>query len=275
MVAKSYIPRYRPYMDENSMNLVLFIVSLIGGFFSGLLGIGGAVILIPLMLYVPALTGVGDMNMNQVAGITMIQVLAATIFGCLAHRRHGQADTKIILTIGLPMGIFALAGSVFSKKMDSDTMLLLFGFLLLAAFTLLVKKTESESEATPSKVRYFPLRNAVTGCIVGFVSGVIGAGGGFILIPIMIRILKIPVKIAVCSSLGVIFIGALMGATGKIITLQVEWAYLLPVIAGSIPAAIAGARVSKALSPRHLHYALLALIFFTILKTWWDIFLGH
>ena len=101
--------------------------------------------------------------------------------------------------------------------------------------------------------------------------GIVGAGGGFILIPVMTRILKIPMRVAVGSSLGIIFIGAFMGSLGKILSLQVEWAYLIPVLAGAIPAALIGARLSKKLPAVYIRYSLLVIIFLTILKTWSEI----
>jgi uncharacterized membrane protein YfcA len=114
----------------------------------------------------------------------------------------------------------------------------------------------------------------IMGSVVGFVAGIIGAGGGFVLIPIMVRILKIPMKVAVGSSLGIIFFGALMGTAGKMLTLQVQWLYLIPVIGGCLPAAFVGAQVSKRLPAKYVRYALVGLIAIIFVKTWWDILSG-
>ncbi len=253
------------------MTLTLFILSFVGGFFSGLLGVGGAVVLIPLMLYVPPLVGVGQLTMHQVSGVTMIQVLAATIFGFLAHRSGGFSHTKTILAVGIPMGIFSLLGAAVSQTMHGNLILLVFGCLVVCAFVMLLKKAPAELDIESNDVDFKPLLFMTVGCAVGFAAGIVGAGGGFILIPLMIRILKIPIRVIIGSSLGILFLGALAGAVGKSMTMQVPWPYLTPVIAGSIPAALIGARISRAIPTFAIRYTLITVVFLTMLKTWWEI----
>jgi uncharacterized membrane protein YfcA len=246
-----------------------FLLSAIGGFFSGLLGVGGAVILIPLLRSVPPLFGVGELTMAQVSGITMIQVLAASIVGFLGHRRGGTAHTHTILTIGIPMGICALFGATLSKTLSDRAMLVLFGILVAIAFALLLKKApgEGKDEADDHFAFNAPLSVAV-GSSVGLVSGILGAGGGFIIISLMIRVLRIPMRIAVGSSLGIVFIGATMGSIGKITSGQVEWGCLIPVLCGSIPAALLGVRVNRKLPAAHVRYVLLGVVLLVLIKTW-------
>lgn len=254
------------------MTPTLFIVSVAGGFFSGLLGVGGAVILIPLLLYVPPWVGVGQLTIHQVAGITMVQVLAATMAGFFVHRRGGFAHLRTIVTVGAPMGMFALIGAAVSKTMDASVILLIFGSLLIIALAMLLMPQPSGAPDIESKtVVYKPVTFGLVGCAVGWAAGIVGAGGGFILIPLMIRILKLPIRVIIGSSLGILFLGALAGAIGKSMTMQVPWPYLAPVIAGSIPAALIGARISRAIPTQYIRYALITVVCLTMLKTWYDI----
>ena len=251
------------------MIVTLFFLSAVGGFFSGLLGVGGAVILIPLLRSVPPLVGAPELSMAQISGITMIQVLAASIVGFLGHRRGGTAHTRTVLTIGIPMGICALFGATLSKYLSDRSMLILFGVLVVIALVLLLKKAagEGEDEADDSFQFNAPLSVAV-GSSVGLVSGILGAGGGFIIISLMIRLLRIPMRIAVGSSLGIVLIGAVMGSIGKIISFQVEWAYLIPVLCGSIPAALLGVRVNRKLPAAQVRYVLIGVVLLVLIKTW-------
>ena len=153
-------------------------------------------------------------------------------------------------------------------------MLIVFGCLVAAAFVMLLKRTSGESGADPDDFTFNAPLSGVIGSSVGLLSGIVGAGGGFILIPAMTTLLRIPMRVAVGSSLGIVFIGSLMGALGKVLSLQVKPLYLLPVLLGSIPSAQLGARVSKRLSPIRLRYALLGVVFLALVKTWTDILLG-
>ena len=255
------------------MILTLFVLSLVGGFCSGLLGVGGAVLLIPMLLAVPPLVGVGALSMHEVSGLTMVQVLAASAAGFLAHRRSGFAHLKTILTIGIPMGLFSFAGAALSKSMAGETLLLVFGCVVAAALVLLLGRSRSESDDA-TDFKFNGMASAVSGAVVGFVSGIVGAGGGFVMIPIMLRLLKIPVRVAVGSSLGIVFIGALMGSMGKMLTLQVQWIWLLPVMAGSLPASLLGARISKRVPSGRIRQILLLLVLLIFIKTWCDIILS-
>jgi len=250
------------------MSITLFFISILGGIASGLLGVGGAVVLIPLMLSLPPLFGVGQLSMNEVAGITMIQVLVSSIFGFLTHKKGGQAHNRTIIFIGIPMGLCSLAGALLSKYMNEKSMLVIFGLLVAVAFVLLLKKSPGERNNEQSDFNFNGTLSVIVGSLVGLSAGIIGAGGGFIIIPLMLQILKIPMRVTVGSSLGIVFIGALMGSIGKLITLQVNADYLLPVIAGSIPAAIIGAKISKKIPNVYLRYILCTVVFLIMVKTW-------
>ena len=250
------------------MSLVLFILALSSGFCSGLLGIGGAVLLIPLLVIVPPLCGVGELGMGAVSGISMLQVLSAAIAAGASHWRSGFMHGRTVLLIGVPMAVFTLLGAAASSLIADTALLLFFGLILLLSLCLLHIERESERSHEDYGIRHSGIGHGLTGAAVGLCAGLVGAGGGFLLLPAMIGILKIPTRIAVGSSLGIILLSALFGSIGKIATLQVEWSYLIPVIAGSIPASIIGSRISHKLKPRMVERLLFALTLAVTLATW-------
>lgn len=248
-------------------SLVLTAVSLTGGFCSGLLGVGGAVVLIPLLLSIPPLLGAGELSMNTVAGITMLQVLAASAMGMLAHRRGGYTHLPTVLAFGMPMGLTAFVGAAVTRGLSSLVLEIAFGVIVALALLLLCLPTRGLG-GDGYTFTFNRTASALCGGGVGFISGMIGAGGGFVLVPVMTGLLGIPLRVAIGSSLGIMFLGALMGAAGKIVTGQVEWRYLLPVIAGSLPAAWIGARVSRKLPARTLRWVLVGILLLIFAKTW-------
>ncbi len=254
-----------PGMLFSTLNATLFFCSLVGGFCSGLLGVGGAVILIPLLLTVPPLFGVGALSMHAVAGITMIQVLGASAFGAVLHARNGYSHRPTMLAFGLPMGALAFAGAAVSRHLSDRVLEGLFVCIVVAALILLVKPASGR----PGDDRDTPVNRyaaAISGGVVGFISGMVGAGGGFILVPVMTGLLGISMKVAVGSSLGILFIGSLMGATGKIVTGQVDWGCVLPVIIGALPSTLAGSQLSKRLPAATLRGLLIGLLVMILIK---------
>ena len=259
------------------MMLTLFILGLCGGFLSGLLGVGGAVIMIPLMLTVPPLVGAGVLTMKEVAGLSMVQVLVSSISGMIIHKKNNFVNGKVLLSIGIPMGICALSGAYFSQYFENRTLLIVFGFLVLIAFIMLLLKRE-QNELPGEPVEEFKFRlipSLLIGAFVGFMSGSVGAGGGFILIPLMVTVLKVPMKVTVGTSLGIVFLGALTGSIGKILSMQVGLVMMVPLILGSIPAAQLGAKCSKRLKPTTIRYLLLVIVFASAAKVWWQILAGR
>lgn len=256
------------------MGLTLLILGLLGGFLSGLLGLGGAVVMIPLMLAVPPLVGAGQLTMKEVAGLSMLQVLASSVSGILVHHKNNFVNGKVLLSVGIPMGICALAGAYFSQHMGNRTLLIFFGILVFVAFIMLLVRPPESVDAPVEEFKFRLIPSLLIGSFVGFVSGAVGAGGGFILIPLMIIVLRVPVKVTVGTSLGIVFIGALTGSIGKLLSMQVHLASAIPLILGSIPAAQLGAKYSKAMKPCTIHRILLAVVLFSMVKIWWAVFAG-
>lgn len=253
------------------MALTLFFISCVGGFVSGLLGVGGAVVLIPLLLSVPPLVGVGALSIHSVSAITMLQVLVTSALGTFIHRRAGNVHAPSIMLIGIPLGLCALLGAVLSRYVVADVLLLVFGILVLIPFFIFPPKEKVASRGRDDLFRPHPGGGVAVGAAVGLVSGLVGAGGGFVLVPLLVTLLKFPLKLAVGSSLGIVFIGALLGSAGKIATLQVQWGYAVPVLLGSVPMVHLGSSLCRHLSTRYLRLLFLTLLVLVALDTWGNI----
>src|SRR5512144_852306 len=115
------------------MPLVLLLtlggLGLCGATVSGMLGVGGAIVMIPLLLYVPPLLGVGVLAMRAVAGITMVQVFAAAVSGVVAHRRHRAVNYRVTWIGGLALSAGTLVGALLSSLVPSTGLLLVFALM--------------------------------------------------------------------------------------------------------------------------------------------------
>jgi len=251
------------------MFYVMLVLGVLGGFLSGLLGLGGAIIMIPLMLLVPKILGLGALSMKAVAGLSMIQVVFASLSGVIRHRKNKFVNMKLLIYLGVSVAIGSSFGSVISKYMSNRDLLIIFGSIaVVAAVMMLIPQKGDEDISAPDAIAFNRPLAVVIGLIIGTLAGMVGAGGGFILIPIMLYVLKIPLRVTIGTSLGIVLIGAVMGAIGKIYTGQVDWLLALALIVSSIPSAQLGSIVSRKTSAVVLRYSLLAIIVFTCVQIW-------
>ncbi|MEC0173595.1 sulfite exporter TauE/SafE family protein [Paenibacillus favisporus] len=258
-------------------HIVMFIIGLAGSFFSGLLGIGGAIINYPLLLYVPGLFGVETFSPRQVSSISMIQVFFSSLAGMLAFLRQSKKEKPLmhrglIMNMGASILIGSLVGSLSSAYLPSASINIIYGVLaVVAAVLMMIPGRGTQEEVQLASVQYNPWFSAVSALLVGVVSGIVGAGGSFILIPIMLTMLRIPVRVTVASSLAIVFISAIGGVSGKIAGGHIPlWPTLFTVL-GSILGAPVGTMVSRHLNVKSLRIALAVLIAATAVKIWWGI----
>ncbi len=253
----------------------LVALGLGGGFLSGLLGLGGAIFMIPLLLYVPPVLGVGQFDMKQVAAISMVQVLFASLTGVLVHNKNKFVSKSLLLYMGICNAMGNLAGSFYSQHTKSSFLLAIFATMaVIAAVTMFVPKREQGTDITPEDLKYnIPLAMAVS-LAIGVFGGMVGAPGAFVYVPVMIYLLNIPTRIVIGSTLGIVFLGAIAGTMGKMATGQIMWPAALALVVGTIPGAKIGGGVSKKMNTKHLRIAIAVIIAVTGLKMWSQILGG-
>jgi uncharacterized membrane protein YfcA len=255
-----------------ALALTLFVLGTAGAFVAGLLGVGGAIVMIPLLLYVPSFLGVGTLDMKSVAGITMAQVFVAAVSGTIAHRRGRAVHGPLVWIGGVSMAGGSLVGALVSKYMSQRFLLLVFALMATAATGLVAVRMESlELPIFADHVRFSRPRAAVVSLGVGLGAGLVGAGGAFLLVPLLVGLVGIPLRVTIGSSLGITALASAAGLAGKIITWQVPWPLALTVAVGAVPGAQLGARVSRRIPTRLLKATLFVIVAATAVGTWWDL----
>lgn len=247
-------------------------LGLAGAFVAGLLGVGGALVMVPLLLYGPPLLGFDALDMKTVAAITMLQVFAAAASGMLAHRRYKAVDAELSLVGGAAMASGSFVGAVVSKFVQEQWLLLVFAVMVTAAAPLILLPQELIDRPTVVEPHRFSRpRTAVVAGAVGLAAGFVGAGGAFLLVPLLIAVVGVPLRTTIGSSLAITAFGATAGAIGKIVTLQVPFALALAVAAGAVPGAQLGAAVSRRLPVGHLKLVFFAVTVLTAVRVWWHV----
>ena len=249
--------------------LFLLAVGVSVGFLSGLLGIGGGIVMFPLLLYVPPALGLPALDVKSVTGLTMAQGFFSALAALFYYHRNALVNKPLVLTLGLSLFLSSLAGALASRGIQDSVLLMVFGTLaLIAAVMMLIPRTYVHDELTEEKVVFHRGLAVAIGIVLGFSIGLVGQGGAFILIPVMLYVLKIPLRVALGSTLAVGLFSSSAGLVGKVATGQVPWLPALPLLAGAIPAARIGSIVGKKTKTAYLKWLLAALIAATAIKVW-------
>jgi hypothetical protein len=252
-----------------SFLLFLFGAGATVGFFSGMLGIGGGIVMFPLLLYVPPLLGLEAIDVKSITGLTMIQGFFASLTAMLFYRRHRLVHASLALTLGLSLFFSSFAGAMLSKRVPDSVLLLVFGSLaFIASVLMLIPRSYARDNETHDTVDFNKTAAVIIGCILGFLIGLVGQGGAFIVIPMLLYVLKIPLRVALGSTLAIGLFSSTAGFAGKALTGQVPFPMAGPLLLGAIPLALLGGYVGKRTSTQILRWVLALIIFATALKIW-------
>ena len=172
----------------------------------GLLGAGGSILTVPVLVY-----GLGMPEKTAIASSLLI-VGAIALFGALLEARHGRVVTRCIGAFGVPGIIGAAIGGTVAGYVPAAAQMITFAVvLLLAALTM----RRPETSAPPGPVCGPLWQVATAGTIVGVVTGLIGVGGGFLLVPALLRFARIELRAAMATSLALIALNCGVGLAAQ------------------------------------------------------------
>lgn len=255
-----------------TLELALFVLAFCGAFVSGLVGVGGAVVMIPLLYYVPPLVGAGELPIKVVAGLSMTQVLAAAVVGTWSHGRHALVHRGLALTGGPAMAAGSLLGALLSSRVSGRALLAVFAVMTTIALPLLFVSPADPPAGDDRAAVAFNRAAVIALCgSVGFVAGLVGAGGAFLLVPVLVGVLRVPMRLGIGTSLAMVGISAVTGFVGKAVTGQVPLAPAITVVLGSLTGAPLGSRVSRRVPVPVLRGVLVGIIALVMLRVWYDV----
>jgi uncharacterized protein len=259
------------------VDVTLLAASALGvviGLVLGALGGGGGVLTVPVLVY-----ALGETPANATTGSLVIVGIAAAV-GALARRGTGSVAWRAGLVFGV-IGIpAAYLGTVVNQRLDPAVLLLTFALLILAvAVTLLAgnrRSTTTETD-TPrhgaagpdgavalSSVRTRPAvdvaKVVASALAVGFLTGLLGVGGGFLIVPALVIALRMPMPTAIGTSLLVITVNSAASLLARAATIHVDWSVVGPFTLAAVLATVIGKRVADRFSGRALTRAFAFLL---------------
>lgn len=154
--------------------ITIFCLGFIGSFVSGMLGIGGAIINFPMLLYIPPLLGFEGFSAHEVSGISAIQVLFAALAGVWVYRKGGYLNKSLILYMGSAVLMGSFVGSFGSKFLSGSSINIVYGILAIIAAVMMFIPKKQIDDKPMREVTFNKLLAVLLAFIVGVGSGVVG-----------------------------------------------------------------------------------------------------
>lgn len=253
------------------MSGVAVAIGAVIGLLLGLLGGGGAIVTVPALVY---LLG-QDVSSATVTSLAVVG--ANALLGAAAHHWAGRVRWRTALPFGGLGLLGAVPGAWLNHLLPGQVVLVLFAGVLLLAAALVHRKVAASAPAPGAGSRRWPLA-AVAGAAVGFLSGLFGIGGGFLVVPTLAAGLRLPMAAAVGTSLAVIALNSSAGLVAHLVigrpglggapdatsaALGVPLSPALPLLAGSAVGVLVGSRLAGRL-PEPVLRRLFALLLVAI-----------
>ncbi len=236
------------------LEIIGYVGALAVGVSLGLIGGGGSILTVPILVYL-----FGTEASEYAPAYSLFIVGATSLVGSAQKYREGLVDVRTFLVFGIPaiITVYLTRHSLVPAIPDDipigDFMLskrlLVMGLfavlMVLASVSMIRGRKEAEEEEGPQKFNY-PLI-LVEGVVVGILTGLVGAGGGFLIIPALVKFSKLPMKKAVGTSLLIIAAKSLFGFMGDATRLDIDWNLLAIVTALAIGGIFAGNYMSRSI----------------------------
>lgn len=232
------------------LEIIGYVSAIAIGLSLGLIGGGGSILTVPVLLYL------FHLDEKLATAYSLFIVGTTALVGGIQKHNQGQANLKMALIFGIPAIIsvfftryiivpsipdelFTLAGYVVTRRI---LMMGLFAILMVIASVSMIRGNGDYEVKEDARFNY-PLI-IMEGLVVGLLTGLVGAGGGFLIIPALVILGKLPMKLAVGTSLLIIAIKSLIGFIGDVLHYQIDWQLLLIFTGLSIVGIFAGNALS-------------------------------
>lgn len=208
----------------------------------GLLGGGGSILAVPILVYV---LGVEP---HAAIAVSLLLVGSTALLAALLHLWEGRVDVRAGALFALLAAPVSLLGASVMKSFQGRTLLFLFA-LLMVGLSIPMWRGRSEPDGERRPRRWMLL--VASAAAVGFLTGFLGIGGGFLIVPALVLVLGMPMKRAVGTSLLVIALNCAVALFGHRASFQLENRFLVPAMAALV-GTLVGVQIARRVEPRHL-----------------------
>ncbi len=210
---------------------LVLVLALAVGLSLGLLGGGGSILAVPLLVYVAGL------DAKEAIATSLLVVGTTSLAALVPHARAGRVRWRTGLLFGAAAMAGAYAGGRLAAFVPGPVLLLLFAAMMLATAVAMIRGRRAVS-ATEHGLRVGVV--LLEGAVVGLVTGMVGAGGGFLVVPALVLLGGLPMSAAVGTSLLVIALKSFAGLAGYLASVDVDWPLALAVTGAAVVGSLVG-----------------------------------
>ena len=237
------------------MTTLGFLLAALIGLTLGLLGAGGSILTVPILVYV---LGFGA---KPAIAMSLPVVGTTSLVGAIGHWRAGNVQLRTAVLFGLVAMIGSFTGARLAVFVSGGVQLTLLGIVMLGASLSMLRGTRAttaaptETAGEPAPARQSRAVLAATGLAIGLLTGIVGIGGGFLIVPALVLLAHVPMKEAIGTSLVVIAMNSASGALGYAGQFDLPWGFLIAFTSVAVTGILVGTRLVRFVSQRALRRA--------------------
>ena len=233
------------------IDILLYIGALLIGLILGLIGGGGSILTVPILHYIAGIPTVLS------TAYSLFVVGSTAGFGAFKAFKRGHVSIPTAILFVIPSSIATnltrqfIIPNILETILEAPIhitkdsgMILFFGLLMLIISINMLKKKKQHQRPQPEIKYNYPLMIGV-GLSVGLLAGLVGAGGGFLIVPALVLWANLPVKLAIGTSLSIISVQSMVGFLGDLQTQTIDWPFLIPFALVAIVGILIGSHLSK------------------------------
>lgn len=226
------------------MSPVVLILAVLVGVALGLLGGGGSILTVPLLVYVAGLEA------KEAIATSLLVVGVTSLAALVPHARAGRVRWRTGAIFGVAAMAGAYAGGRVAEFIPGTVLLVAFALMMVATAVAMIRGRRSDAggpgEApAPGGGRDLPVKLVlIEGVVVGLVTGLVGAGGGFLVVPALVLLGGLPMPVAVGTSLLVIAMKSFAGLAGYLSSVTIDWGLAIAVTGMAVVGSVVGALLS-------------------------------
>lgn len=224
----------------SSAVILVLALSLVIGLSLGVLGGGGSILTVPILVYV---AGFGP---KEAIAASLFVVGVTSAVSVVSHARRGRVRWRTGLLFGAAGMAGAFVGGLLGGHIPGQILLIAFAVMMVATSIAMLRGRKKKDDGGAAPVKHeLPLgRVLLDGAVVGLITGLVGAGGGFLVVPALALLGGLPMAAAVGTSLVVIAMKSFAGLAGYLTSVQLDWGLVLAVTAAAIAGTLVGSRIA-------------------------------